>query len=226
MSSQQFITIRALHSNSQTDLEVPADEPIQSFLPDLIKVINWPEMLEGGKAIYHFTGESGQPLDNTKSLASLGVENFEILSLTMENSAGQAETILQTDEHPDDDTDRRSLPLPPVWAQIPIDTPSLVSERGVVFVLGKPPVTIGRASREFKPDIDLNEWDEKLLSSRRHAEILLEGKSFVLHAFATTNGTFINGAELPSGEKKALKDGDKIQFGFRGMELIFRKPLS
>ena len=226
MPTSQFITISTPHSNSQIDLEVPADEPIQSYLSDLIKVINWPEMLEGGKAIYHFTSESGQPLDNTKSLASLGVENFEILSLTMENSAGQADTALKTDEHPDDDTDRRTLPLPPVWAQIPIDTPSLVSERGVVFVLGKPPITIGRASRKFKPDMDLSEWDEKLLCSRRHAEILMEAKSFVLHAFTTTNGTFINGAELPSGEKKALAEGDKIQFGFRGVELIFRTPSS
>ena len=226
MPTSQFITIRAPHSNRQVDLEVPADEPIQSFLPDLIKVINWPEMLEGSSVSYHFTNESGQPLDNAKSISNLGIENFELLWLNIESGGEQAEPSSQADEHQVEESDRRALPLPPMWARIPIDTPSLVSERGLVFVLGKPPITIGRASSKFKPDIDLLDWDANLLSSRRHAEISKKGKSFVLHAFATTNGTFINGAELPSGEKKALKDGDKIQFGFRGMELIFRIPFS
>ncbi len=96
--------------------------------------------------------------------------------------------------------------------------------RGLVFVLGEPPVTIGRASREAKPAVDLTELDAQLLSSRRHAEILKEGGSYVLRAFATTNGTFINGAELPAGEKKTLKNGDELQFGFRGVALVFRLP--
>ena len=224
MSTSQFITIRAPHSNRQVDLEVPADEPIQSFLPDLIKVINWPEMLEGDSVNYHFTNESGQLLDSAKSISALGVENFEMLWLNMESGGTQAELASQEGEHQEEESDRRALPLPPVWARIPIDTPSLVSERGVVFVLGEPPITIGRASRKFKPDIDLLDWDTDLLCSRRHAEISKKGKSFVLHAFATTNGTFINGNELAPEKKKALKDGDQIQFGFRGFELIFRIP--
>lgn len=222
MPSRQFITIRVHNSNKQVDLEVPAEEPIREFLPDLIKVINWPEMIKGGEVEYYFTNESDQKLDSSQSLFDLGVENFEMLWINADangldqkpNEKEAADTAV--------DNMRRDLPLPPAWAQIPIEDPSLVSEQGVVFMLGEPPVSIGRKSKQFTPDIDLTEWDSKLLSSRRHAEITKDGKGFVLQAFNTTNGTFINSSELPAGEKKKLNEGDKIQFGFRGVELIFR----
>ena len=224
MPTNQFITIRAPHSNREVDLEVPAAEPIQAYLPDLIKVINWPEVLGGGDVHYHFTDESGKQLDSTQSLAQLGVGNFEMLWLTMGAGTGAPQPMPAAESLPQEEADRRAVPPPPAWAGIPIEAPSLVSMRGLVFVLGEPPVTIGRASREAKPAVDLTELDAQLLSSRRHAEILKEGGNYVLRAFATTNGTFINGAELPAGEKKPLKDGDELQFGFRGVALVFRLP--
>ena len=222
MPTNQFITISSPNSNNKVDLEVPAEEPIQSFLPDLIKVINWPEALGGASVDYQLVNETGQKLDGAKSLSAQGVDNFEILQLEMQNGAMADITALQSEMHPDENARRGDLPLPPAWAGIPIDAPSLVSSQGFVFVLGEPPVTIGRTSREFKPNIDLTELDAKLLSSRHHAEIFKEGKDFLLRAQATTNGTFINGAELKPGEEKVLKDSDRIQFGFRGVELVFR----
>lgn len=222
MPTHQYITISAPHSNRQIDLEVPAEEPIDAFLPDLIKVINWPEMQAGNDICYQLTDEGGQKLDQNKSLEGLGVSNFEVLILTMENSQGQPKPVVKVEETLQEVADQRGTPSPPFWAGIPIESPTLVSNQGMLFVLGQPPISIGRVSREFKPAIDLTELDVKLLSSRRHAEILKEGDKYVLHAFPTTNGTFINGSELPPGEKKALKNGDELQFGFRGVELVFR----
>ena len=223
MSTQQYITIRAPYSNREVDLEVPSDEAINSFLPDLVKVINWPEIIEGSNVSYQFTNENGQKLDQTCSLKELEVDNFEVLWLNIENHPGKIETVItSTKEPPQDESDRHKIPSPPVWASIPIESPSLVSAQGLVFILGNSHISIGRTSREFKPDIDLTELDKRLLSSRKHAEIVNEGKTYFLIAFRTTNGTFINSVELQHGEKKALKDGDKIQFGFRGVELIYK----
>lgn len=222
MSNHQYITIRAPHSNREVDLEVPANEAINSFLPDLIKVLNWPEMLEGADITYQFTNEDGQKVDQSKSLEELNLDNFEVLWLNMENKPASVKITSAEETAPQEEGDRHAAPPPLVCSGIPIESPSLVSTQDMVFVLGNSNMTIGRSSREFKPDIDLTELDARLLSSRRHAEIIKEGNDYFLKVFNTTNGTFINGVELPPGEKKILKDGDQLQFGFRGVELVFR----
>jgi len=66
--------------------------------------------------------------------------------------------------------------------------------------------------------------DVDMRSSRQHAIIQKSGDAFELHALRTTNGTFINGQELPTGQACRLSNRDIIQFGFRGVKLIFRLP--
>ncbi len=47
-------------------------------------------------------------------------------------------------------------------------------------------------------------------ASRRHAEILGTGKSFVLRDVNSTNGTFVNGERI---DRHELRPGDRIQIG-------------
>jgi pSer/pThr/pTyr-binding forkhead associated (FHA) protein len=49
---------------------------------------------------------------------------------------------------------------------------------------------------------------------------------FVLRPEKSTNGTFVNGVEVPAGSSRVLKEGDRIQFGFQGMELVFNTAKS
>jgi pSer/pThr/pTyr-binding forkhead associated (FHA) protein len=98
----------------------------------------------------------------------------------------------------------------------------LEGPRGLVFLLGKPPVLIGRSGKGNTPDIDLLEWDADMIVSRRHAVIELTKDGLALKPEKTTNGTFLNGVELPSGESRILRDGDRIHFGFKGLELVFK----
>jgi pSer/pThr/pTyr-binding forkhead associated (FHA) protein len=94
--------------------------------------------------------------------------------------------------------------------------------RGLVFLLSKSPVTIGRSGKGSTPDIDLAEWDSKMVISRRHAVIEKAKEGLSIKPEKTTNGTFINGVEVPAGESRVLQDGDKIHFGFKGLELVYK----
>jgi len=65
------------------------------------------------------------------------------------------------------------------------------------------PTVIGRSS-----DCEVHLADPD--TSRRHAELRLEGGRFVLRDLGSTNGTFVNGARVDRSE---LEAGDRIQIG-------------
>lgn len=48
--------------------------------------------------------------------------------------------------------------------------------------------------------------------SRRHAEIIKDGMHYFLVDTKSLNGTYLNGERLVSGEKKEIKNGDRIDF--------------
>ena len=66
----------------------------------------------------------------------------------------------------------------------------------------------------INPEINLGPLDVTRSLSRRHAKIALAGGVVTLREeVGTTNGTFVNGVRLKTGESVALKVGDKLQFG-------------
>ena len=91
-----------------------------------------------------------------------------------------------------------------------------------MFLLDQLPLIIGRTGKGGTPDIDLSEWDAKMIVSRKHAVIEQAKGGLLLRSEKTTNGTFVNGVEVPAGESRILRDGDRIQFGFQGLELVFK----
>lgn len=79
----------------------------------------------------------------------------------------------------------------------------------------KPIVTIGRVAT-----CDVILKDVRRAVSSRHAEIRCKDDQCVLVDTKSTNGTFLNGRRIPSGEECPLKDGDCIGLG--GFVLTFR----
>jgi hypothetical protein len=73
---------------------------------------------------------------------------------------------------------------------------------------------IGRAD-EQPVDIDLQaqEPEDRVWSSRQHAAITCAGDSMVIEDLNTANGTYVNGTRVPPGEKRVLREGDIIQIG-------------
>jgi uncharacterized ubiquitin-like protein YukD len=237
---RRFVTLRGEYGHDEVDLEMPGNLPIGQLLPDLIKALNWP-MAEGGQPLHYLIRtESGHILEDSETLLDAGIENSDVLWInlaegidTKEISESRADDteigsevgpvrgfapVAATNPSP---KDRRGTLTPPLSVRLPIHEPSLISSQGLIFVLGQPPITIGRSSSGHQPNIDLSEIDTEIVSSREHAEIHAEGDRFVLIPKQTTNGTFVNGVELLPEEKHALEEEDVIQFGFEGVELIF-----
>jgi uncharacterized ubiquitin-like protein YukD len=237
---RRFVTLRGEYGHDEVDLEMPGDLPIGQLLSDLIKALNWP-IAEGDQPLHYLVRtESGRIITDTETLLDAGIENSDVLWITLEEDGGLEEEtesyfrrtglgpevgpvsgfapVAATNPSP---KDRRGTLAPPRSVHFTIQEPSLISSQGLIFVLGNPPLIIGRSSGEHQPDIDLTEIDTEIVSSREHAELHLEEDRLVVIAKQTTNGTFVNGVELFSGEKHTLDDGDTIQFGFEGVELTF-----
>jgi len=244
MSKRCFITVRKENSNEQVDVEVPGDQPIRTLLPDLLKVLDEPVSLGGKPLQYGLITEKDVLLAEEDTLRDTGIENFETLYLcVLENPKKKSEGEANGEKEnktegskPENDTAALVVPDLPIelkgmispilWAQLSVEEPSLISPSGLIFVLNKNRTVIGRISKniQIQPDIDLTELDVKQISSRPHAEITCSDGHFILQALRTTNGTFVNGMKLQPEQSWKLRDGDVIQFGFRGVKLIFRAP--
>ncbi|HET7842590.1 MAG TPA: cyclic nucleotide-binding domain-containing protein [Xanthomonadales bacterium] len=80
---------------------------------------------------------------------------------------------------------------------------------GAEFLVGRPDPVTG-----INPEVNLGPLDVSRSLSRRHAKLLVEnGRCFLREDVGTTNGTFVNGERVRTGEPVALKPGDKIRFG-------------
>ncbi len=77
------------------------------------------------------------------------------------------------------------------------------ANRGTVFPLDSPPVTLGR-----DPACELNLLDERV--SRAHARIRREDASWIVEDLKSRNGTYVN--SIPC-ESRPLSSGDEIRVG-------------
>jgi hypothetical protein len=237
---RRFVTLRTDSGREEVNLEMPGDQPIGGWMADLIKILNWPFMDADRPLDYRLRTDSGRVLSDHETLNDAGIENSDVLWISLVEPDSETELVnfIDKEEHLLEieqslngdlitlDSDRglirkSEILSAPREVHITISEPSLVSRTGYVYVLGTPPIIIGRRSRGHQPDIDLTELDEEYVSSRRHATILKEGDRWVLLIRETTNGTFVNGVGFSPGERHIIKDGDVIQFGFEGVELMF-----
>ncbi len=74
---------------------------------------------------------------------------------------------------------------------------------------------VGRRSEpeDLVPDLDLAFYDPDAYVSRRHATITRNGQRYEITDLGSDNGTFVNDSRLAVGEKRTLRNGDRIQMG-------------
>lgn len=92
------------------------------------------------------------------------------------------------------------------------------AESGSEFALSgnKSEMLIGRPDpvTGLLPEINLGPLDTHRSLSRRHAKVINEGGIlFLREEVGTTNGTFIDGDRLPTGQARPLKAGSTLRFG-------------
>jgi hypothetical protein len=128
------------------------------------------------------------------------------------------------------DGKRETQPLPRVYIHpkarpgsnlVPHEVPWAlefrVIETGEVFhVPVRSAMTIGRSDVDntIRPDVDLAPYGGYQKGvSRRHAIILVREDHLVVRGLSTTNGTWINGTLLATGEEAPLHNGDELMIG-------------
>jgi hypothetical protein len=117
-----------------------------------------------------------------------------------------------------------SVPSPaPSWELVIAVDPSLdtepddgnpcpVDRPDIVMPVGVPDMLIGRhdETRAIHPEISLHDPG----ASRRHAKFVLEPDGGIaLQDLASTNGTQVNGQDVPAGTRRRLRDGDRVTLG-------------
>jgi CRP-like cAMP-binding protein len=87
---------------------------------------------------------------------------------------------------------------------------------GTEFLVGRPDPVTG-----INPEINLGPLDLSRSLSRRHAKIMLaDGQVLLREDVGTTNGTFVNGVRIRTGEPVTLKAGDKLKFGSVEIDVV------
>jgi len=117
------------------------------------------------------------------------------------------------------------------WEIVAIVDPSLQRAEGpqppanqepMIFVLEKGVSLIGRAShkKQVLPEISLD-YDDAI--SHRHAEIIYqEQENLLIRDIGSSNGTKLNGLNLPANKEIPLKNGDQLLLG-HWTRLILRR---
>lgn len=225
MTERLFITVSILDRKDCTVLmELPGDLPIREWIGDLVRAAGWENHAGMPPEGFRVETEEGRALDPGQTLNGAGITSADRLYLSVHNppvsppAPGISPGAGREGEDENVDGSSSGLSLREIGRRTRLTGPG-----GLIFLIGEPPLTVGRAGKHFIPDIDLSEWDTGVVTSRKHAVLHQDESGLALAPEQTTNGTFLNGVEIPAGESRLLRDGDRIRFGFGGLELIFRK---
>ena len=86
-------------------------------------------------------------------------------------------------------------------------------------------IHIGKPNDRIPPDIDVSGFPHSEIVSRIHADIRVEGDIYYIEDVGSSNGTYINNAPLPSGNRHRLRPGDRIALG-KGDKVTFLFQIS
>jgi pSer/pThr/pTyr-binding forkhead associated (FHA) protein len=92
------------------------------------------------------------------------------------------------------------------------ETPCPADAADVIVPVERDELLVGRRDdrRDIKPEIPLADPG----ASRRHAKIVRNADgTLALLDLASTNGTRLNGEDMPAGGRKSLREGDTIVLG-------------
>ncbi|MBI4780219.1 MAG: FHA domain-containing protein [Oscillatoriophycideae cyanobacterium NC_groundwater_1537_Pr4_S-0.65um_50_18] len=86
-------------------------------------------------------------------------------------------------------------------------------------------IHIGKPNDRIPPDVDVSGFPSSEIVSRIHADIRVEGDLYYIEDVGSSNGTYINNAPLPSGNRHRLRPGDRIALG-KGDKVTFLFQIS
>lgn len=86
-------------------------------------------------------------------------------------------------------------------------------------------IHIGKPNDRIPPDVDVSGFPHSEIVSRIHADIRIEGDNYYIEDVGSSNGTYINNAPLPSGNRHRLRPGDRIALG-KGDKVTFLFQIS
>lgn len=76
------------------------------------------------------------------------------------------------------------------------------------------PLVVGRGDETVPVDVDVSGYDALELGvSRQHAALSVTERGVFVEDKSSTNGTRINGFQLPPARPYRLRNGDEIEFG-------------
>ncbi len=155
----------------------------------------------------------GRPIVTIKGLDGLDLGEFRVdcslvdrIEVGGKPAGGREKAPLGMGGEPEDAKDGTRV-MPAISALAELDFP----DAGKKYPISKEITTIGRAAVN-----DIIIPDQSV--SRRHAEIVMSEKEFVLRDLESRNGTFLNGRRISS---RSLRDGDEIRVGMTS--LFFRR---
>lgn len=83
---------------------------------------------------------------------------------------------------------------------------------------------IGRGEETSDVDIMLSPFEAVQNGvSRRHAALDVINKTLTISDLGSTNGTFINGQQIPSGNRRVVRDGDELHLGSLAIYVFFSR---
>jgi pSer/pThr/pTyr-binding forkhead associated (FHA) protein/ribosomal protein L40E len=115
--------------------------------------------------------------------------------------------------------------VPPSSSQTQLQTQTVrllhVQTNSVIEIPGNLTVIhIGKPNDRIPPDVDVSGFPHSEIVSRIHADIRVEGDIYYIEDVGSSNGTYVNNAPLPSGNRHRLRPGDRIALG-KGDKVTF-----
>jgi uncharacterized ubiquitin-like protein YukD len=192
-----YVVVTLESGHETMDLALPMQIPSRLLVDGLVQTLKLPK----GRKAYFLGVKAEQGVRHISPNASLG-DMLIVHGMTL--------ALLQEE--------RPGKPIVETGA-------SLKVENGAVFPLTSKITLIGRSDPKsgIFVEIDLTTFiaDPKIIS-RKHAQIEQEGDRFYLVDLGSVNGTKLNGERILPREKKPVWEGDLLEFGKGGVQLIFQ----
>ena len=199
------VVVTVQYQQLQLDVELPLETPLAVLVPPLFQESGWHKGMTHPVEKVTITGRvitSGNMIRPQDTLKAAGVVHGDVVEL--------AATSASVIDHPVEDFTEQATLRAYLRS---VDT-------GAVFSCSNAHNLIGRS---LEAGINLAHLPQRDAVSRLHANILYREDGYWLKDENSRNGTFVNGQQLPAGERVHLRDGFTLQFGKDGPVLVFRQ---
>ncbi len=192
------VTIQT-ETGKKMDLALPLNEPSSALVAQVMKQLEQTLRASDRYAFFVRTGTADRRIAPDATLAQAGVSDRQVLLFKKEPGKKELE-------------------------QRPAG-PHLRTESGDILPLEGDNVVIGRRDVDLQipVDVDLTKYDPNNAVSRRHASIGRQGAGYYLVDLGSTNGTRLNGKDVPFRQTVPLEDGDTIELGDEAVHMTFVK---